>query len=93
MPPTEDSSLACWIYKSPRKPEMYLYLADPEGFETLPGPLKARFGTPELVMQLSLHPQRRLARAETFEVLAALRSQGFYLQLPPKLEPHLYRGE
>ena len=28
----------CWIYKSPRKEEMYLYLTAREGFEALPPP-------------------------------------------------------
>ena len=93
MAPSPETGQPCWIYKSLRKPEMYLYLADPQGFEALPATLRQGFGTPELVMELVLHPGRRLARAQTGEVLAALSGQGFYLQLPPKLEPHLARGE
>lgn len=93
MAPGTQARQPCWIYRSPRKPEMYLYLADPQGFEALPAELRQGFGAPELVMELELHPGRRLARAEIKKVLAALSSQGFYLQLPPKLEPHLVRGE
>ena len=92
MAPSPESAQPCWIYKSRRKPEMYLYLADPQVFEALPAELRRGFGPPELVMELVLHPERRLARANIGEVLAALSDQGFYLQLPPKLEPHLVRG-
>jgi uncharacterized protein YcgL (UPF0745 family) len=93
MAPRTQTSQPCWIYKSPRKPEMYLYLTDPQGFEALPAALRQGFGAPELVMELELHPGRRLARAEIKQVLAALNGQGFYLQLPPKREPQLVREE
>jgi uncharacterized protein YcgL (UPF0745 family) len=92
MVPSPHTGQPCWIYKSKRQPEIYLYLAEPNGFEALPAALRQRFGAPELVMELVLHPERQLARAEIGEVLAALRTQGFYLQLPPKLEPRLVPG-
>lgn len=93
MPSVPQPALPCWVFKSPRKSEMYLYLTDPQGFGSLPKGLRDAFGTPELVMELDLHPDRRLARADIGEVLNALNSLGFYLQLPPKLEPRLYQGE
>jgi hypothetical protein len=83
----------CWIYRSSRKEEMYLYLATEDGFEEVPRELLDRFGKPEFVLTLKLTQNRKLARAEAATVIAALRQQGYYLQLPPQLDPHLYFGD
>ena len=85
-------TLDCWIYKSPRKDEMYLYLVEEEGFDAVPDDLLTRFGRPQFVMQLTLDPQRPLAREEVTQVIANLRERGFHLQVPPRLEPLLYHG-
>ncbi len=71
------------IFKSKRKPEMYLYVDRARGLEDVPQDLLGRFGEPERVMTLLLDPERKLARAEATEVLAKIADQGFYLQLPP----------
>ena len=47
------------------------------------------FGTPTLVMELRLHPQRALAREEIGQVMNNLRSQGFHLQMPPTIKPEI----
>jgi len=83
----------CWIYKSSRKEEMYLYLAEEDGYEELPDLLKSNFGRAIFVMQLQLSPERPLARVEVGKVIDALREQGYYLQMPPKLEPEMNYGE
>ncbi len=87
-----DDSLPCWVYRSPRKAEMYLYLAEPGAFDRIPEELLQRFGDPVLVIELQLEPTRRLAREDVKQVIANLRSKGFHLQLPPKLTPALYHG-
>jgi hypothetical protein len=83
----------CWIYRSSRKDGLYLYLGEEDNFEVVPKALFQRFGTPSLVMQLELDPTRRLAREDSVKVLQNLQDQGFHLQLPPDLKPHLYEGE
>jgi uncharacterized protein YcgL (UPF0745 family) len=83
----------CWIYKSSRKQEMYLYLADKDGFDELPEPLRQGFGKPSLVIAIELDADRKLARVETAQVLNALRTQGYYLQMPPELEPDMDYGD
>ncbi|MES9963188.1 MAG: YcgL domain-containing protein [Candidatus Sedimenticola sp. 20ELBAFRAG] len=93
MSNTPDDTLPCWIYRSSRKDEMYLYLAEEDAFDELPELLMKQFGTPTLVMELGLHPERILARVEVDKVMAGLKENGFYLQMPPKLEPELYEGE
>jgi uncharacterized protein YcgL (UPF0745 family) len=82
----------CWIYKSPLKEEMYLYVSEEEGFDQVPKALMARFGNPVFVMELELHEERPLAREDVLQVMGNLREQGFHLQMPPKLEPWLYHG-
>jgi uncharacterized protein YcgL (UPF0745 family) len=71
------------VYKTRRKLDMYLYVDHREDLERVPEDLLERFGRPELAMSLSLHPGRKLARADAREVLAQIRSNGYYLQMPP----------
>ena len=87
-----ESSLPCWVYRSPRKQEMYLYLAQEDGFDALPAALLASFGEPILVIELELSPDRKLAREDVGKVIANLRDQGFHLQMPPQLQPAMYHG-
>lgn len=73
----------CEIFRSSRKEEMYLYVDRARGLKDVPEVLMRQFGEPESVMTLVLTPERRLARADVGEVLAAIGEQGFYLQMPP----------
>lgn len=76
-------SLLCEIFRSSRKPEMYIYVDRSRGLQDVPETLLKQFGDPVTVMVLQLTPQRRLARADTAVVLAKIEEQGFYLQMPP----------
>jgi len=76
---------SCKVYRSDKKAETYLYLADEMEFDDLPGELQERFGEPAFVMSLELSADLRLARVDVKNVLESLAEQGFYLQLPPKL--------
>jgi len=81
-----------FVYRSPKKDEMYLYLAEKDGFEALDESLKRVFGTPEFVMVVDLGKRDKLARVDIERVKQELTDSGFYLQLPPKphnLEPKL----
>jgi uncharacterized protein len=86
------SKLPCWIYKSPLKEEMYLYVTQEEGFDRVPDALMARFGKPALVMELELHEERPLAREDVVQVMQNLDARGFHLQMPAELKPWLYHG-
>lgn len=87
-----EQSIPCWIYRSSKKDEMYLYTASEEGINEMPEELMKMFGRADFVMELELHEGRPLARADVTAVMAALKDQGFFLQMPPKLEPELYHG-
>ncbi len=81
----------CQIYRSPRREEMYLYVDKACGLGDVPEALLQQFGEPEPVMTLLISPQRRLARADSTEVLAQIEKQGFYLQMPPTADELLRR--
>ena len=93
MTENQNNAIPCWIYRSGRKDEMYLYLGKEEGFDEVPEPLLKRFGQPEFVMELELHPGRPLAREDVAHVMANLQAQGFHLQMPPEISPELYDGD
>ena len=74
------------IYRSPKEEGLYLYVDKTENLSRVPEELLKQFGKPELAMTLSLHKDRKLARADAGKVLQAIETQGFYLQLPPLKE-------
>ena len=76
--------MKCWIYRSIRKPDHYLYSDRPDDLPQVPGALHAMLGPLDFVMKLELTPDRRLANADVETVLAALRAKGYYLQMPPR---------
>lgn len=85
-----DQRLLCSIYRSGRKEGMYLYVRRGTDLSTLPEPLLKAFGTPAHSMDLLLTRERKLARADVEKVMAQIREQGFYLQMPPpQQEPPL----
>ncbi|MCU7803502.1 MAG: YcgL domain-containing protein [Candidatus Thiodiazotropha sp. (ex Lucinoma borealis)] len=88
-----DKGMACWVYRSPRKDEMYLYIAQEDDFTCVPDALLERFGVPVRVMEIALSDQRKLAREDVAVVMENLRSQGFHLQIPPKIDVNLYAGD
>ncbi|WP_110602405.1 YcgL domain-containing protein [Salinicola lusitanus] len=83
------SRLICEVVKSPRRDEMYLYLDKAQGMAPVPQALRERFGPPIAVMTLLLRAERPLARADVVKVMAAIRDQGFYLQMPPAKDPEM----
>ena len=86
-------TLLCTIYKGSREPELYLYVDRVDGLTRVPDELLERFGNLAEVMTIKLTPQRKLARANAAQVLAAIAERGYYLQLPPNLHaPHVTFG-
>ena len=75
--------MQCWIYKGSRRAETYLYLCKEGDTSAVPDALIEAMGTLDLVMELSLSPERNLARASAEQVMRDLRQCGYYLQMPP----------
>ncbi len=82
-------SVHCWIFKSLKKDEMYLYVREEEYEPLVPAALLAAMGRLEKVMEIDLHPERPLAREDVNQVIDQLLEQGYYLQMPPKIIPEL----
>jgi len=75
--------MLCFIYKSLKKDDLYLYLDQKDDFSKVPELLLSSFGRLEFVMDLELTPERKLAKEDAKKVLEALNSKGFFVQLPP----------
>ena len=73
--------MLCHIYRSSRKLDTYLYLADKDDFSIVPAELLRVFGDPEFSFSFDLTQERELAREDSGEVLANLENQGYHLQL------------
>ncbi|WP_318481033.1 YcgL domain-containing protein [Photobacterium leiognathi] len=74
--------MLCAIYKSLKKDNTYLYINKKDDFSNVPEALMTTFGKPQFVMVLKLDG-RKLALADVEKVKEALKTVGFYLQVPP----------
>lgn len=74
------------VYRSTRKADLYLYVAEDQAFDALPAELLRQFGEAVHALALELDEHTTLARSDAVKVLRALRADGYYLQLPPVIE-------
>jgi len=79
--------MQCYIYKSLKKDELYLYLQKKDDFSSIPEPLLNSFGKIEFVMELDISPERKLAREDVSKVMNSLQDKGFFVQMPPMIIP------
>ena len=84
VPPIKNQEIK--VFKSLKKLDTYLYVDKLQNVEELPSGLRDSFGQYELVLEMELSPERKLARADTNQVLADIALKGFYLQLPPTID-------
>ena len=71
-----------FVYKSTRKSDTYIFLADKEKVDDLPDGLERLLGKLEYVMAVNLEKRAKLANADIEEVKKCIANQGYYLQLP-----------
>lgn len=74
--------MQCYVYKSKRKINTYVYLCDRDDFSKLPEAIVQHLGQLELVLEFDLHSERKLAKENSEILLANLKTQGFHIQLP-----------
>jgi uncharacterized protein YcgL (UPF0745 family) len=77
--------MKCSVYRSDKKPDTYLYLLDSLDYQDLPADLQQVFGEALLVMDLQLSAERKLAQVDVARVMQELATEGYFLQLPPKI--------
>ncbi|MDN3682191.1 YcgL domain-containing protein [Vibrio tapetis subsp. quintayensis] len=80
--------MLCSIYKSSKKEGMYLYVPKKDDFSDVPEELKKVFGTPMFVMVIKMDG-RTLAQVDIEKVKHSLKTDGFFLQVPPPVENQL----
>lgn len=81
----EPSPMHAYVYKSLRKQDTYVFLAERDDFERVPEAVRAQLGALQFVLDLALTPGRRLAQGNAEVVRENLALRGFHLQLPPSL--------
>lgn len=79
--------MQCFIYKSLKKDELYLYLDKKDDFSAVPAELFQSFGKLQFVMELTLSSERTLAREDVNRVMSSLSNKGFFVQMPPLIMP------
>jgi len=75
-----------YVYKSLRKADTYVYLGARDDFVRLPEPLRTQLGSLQFVLEVTLTPERKLARDDVAVVRENLAIRGFHLQFPPAVE-------
>jgi uncharacterized protein YcgL (UPF0745 family) len=75
--------MRCYVYKSARRADTYVYLAASEDFAALPDALRQQLGHLTLALEFELTADKRLAQADAAHVLAQISAAGYYLQVPP----------
>lgn len=81
--------LICEIFRSPKEEGLYLYVDKAKGLVDVPEALLEKFGTPKSAMTMLLDDNRKLAKADSKKVLAAIEEHGYYLQLPPPKDAYM----
>lgn len=74
--------MRCFVFRSIRKSDTYLFLADKDNVSNLPEGLQKLLGRTEFVLELDLSKTRTLANADVDQVVTNLNTQGYYVQLP-----------
>jgi uncharacterized protein YcgL (UPF0745 family) len=77
------SSMSCFVYRSKRNNEMYLYLPEKEQFGNVPESLMKLLGEVEFSFEFVLDIERKLLRYQSAEVMRNILDNGFFLQMPP----------
>jgi len=77
----------CFIYKSSKKDELYLYIAKQDDFSNVPEAILKSIGLPAFVMELEITPERLLAREKAADVIKGIEEHGFFIQMPPSIYP------
>ena len=77
--------MQCFIYKSLKKEELYLYIDKKDDFTEVPDTLYKSMSPMQFVMELKLTSDRKLAREDSGKVIESLKAKGFFVQMPPIL--------
>lgn len=71
----------CYIYRSSKKENCYLYMENENDFSTIPEKILSIFGTPVFVMKVLLDGKRRFVVGTSDEIEGKIKNDGFFLQM------------
>lgn len=77
------NSTHCYIYRSKKKDQLFLFVEKKDDFSKVPEPLMEGFGTPEFSFEMDLGGDTRMVRSNPADVLKHLKEQGYFVQMPP----------
>ncbi len=72
------------VYRCHKKAQTYVYLPADQDYADLPEAFVQQFGEASMFLTFALHAQKKLAQVDAGQVMAAIKNQGFFLQLPPQ---------
>ena len=75
--------IAAHVYKGTRREGTYLFVPARDPFARVPPALLEAMGRLELVVEVELHRERRLAQEDVKAVMRNLEDKGYHLQMPP----------
>lgn len=85
---SEEQAIKCYVYRSLKKENTYLYVTDKDDFDKIPASLMTVFGEGEYCLEFDHTPTRKLSQEDSQQVYDNLQNLGFHLQLPN--EDYLY---
>lgn len=73
--------MKAYIYRSSRKPDIYIYLAEEDDFSKVPKDIYNSLGIVELIMELDIKKGMKIAKENPETILENLNEHGFHIQL------------
>ena len=83
--------MQCFVYRSLRRENTYLFLAKKDSFDVIPEPLLRVFGDPEFSFEFELNKDKNLVRENSMDVIKNIQERGFHLQMPAENKELLER--
>ena len=74
--------MQCFVYRSSRRENTYLFMAKKDNFEEIPEALLHVFGDPEFSFEFELDNNKKLVREDSADVIKNIQERGFHLQMP-----------
>lgn len=71
----------CYIYRSSKKENSYLYIATENDFSLVPEVLMKVFGQPVFVMKVLLDGKRQFVVGSSNEIEERIKNDGFFVQM------------
>ncbi|MCO6551845.1 MAG: YcgL domain-containing protein [Gilliamella sp.] len=71
----------CYIYRSTKKENCYLYMEHENDFSTIPEKVMSIFGSPVFVMKVLLDGKRKFVAGTATEIEEKIKADGFFLQM------------